>query len=68
MPLPLSQPVPVAKISPTLKLRIIGAAGAGFPSSAQDWANGAHYVGTTPSAGHNLVVIGARNAAVKIIS
>ena len=41
MPLSLSQPVPVAKISPTLKLRIIGAAGAGFPSPAQDWADDA---------------------------
>ena len=41
MPLPLSQPVPLATLSPTLRLRIIGAAGAGFPSPAQDWADDA---------------------------
>jgi DNA polymerase V len=35
--LPLMQPVPLAEVSPSLRLRIIGAAGAGFPSPAQDW-------------------------------
>jgi DNA polymerase V len=41
MLLPLSQPVPIAEVSPGLRLRIIGAAGAGFPSPAQDWADDA---------------------------
>lgn len=30
-------PVPIAEVPPNLRLRIIGAAGAGFPSPAQDW-------------------------------
>ena len=30
-------PVPIAEVPPDLRLRIIGAAGAGFPSPAQDW-------------------------------
>lgn len=41
MLLPLLQPVPIAEVSPGLRLRIIGAAGAGFPSPAQDWADDA---------------------------
>lgn len=41
MLLPLSQPVPIAEVSPGLRLRIIGAAGAGFPSPAQDWSQDA---------------------------
>lgn len=41
MLLPLMQPVPIAEVSPGLRLRIIGAAGAGFPSPAQDWADDA---------------------------
>lgn len=35
--LPLGRPVPLSAIPPTLRLRIVGAAGAGFPSPAQDW-------------------------------
>lgn len=35
--LPLARPVPLSAIPPTLRLRIVGAAGAGFPSPAQDW-------------------------------
>jgi DNA polymerase V len=35
--LPFVRPVPIAEIPSTLRLRIIGAAGAGFPSPAQDW-------------------------------
>lgn len=35
--LPLRRPVPLSAIPPTLRLRIVGAAGAGFPSPAQDW-------------------------------
>ncbi len=35
--LPLSQPIPLAEVPPAFALRIIGAAGAGFPSPAQDW-------------------------------
>lgn len=30
-------PVPIAEVPADLRLRIIGAAGAGFPSPAQDW-------------------------------
>lgn len=30
-------PVPIAEVPPELRLKIIGAAGAGFPSPAQDW-------------------------------
>ena len=41
MLLPMSQPVPIARVTPELRLRIIGAAGAGFPSPAQDWADDA---------------------------
>jgi DNA polymerase V len=41
MLLPPMQPVPVAAVSSGLRLRIIGAAGAGFPSPAQDWADDA---------------------------
>lgn len=32
-----TRPVAIAEIPPTLRLRIIGAVGAGFPSPAQDW-------------------------------
>lgn len=40
--LPLAlRPVPIADMNPGLRLRIIGAAGAGFPSPAQDWADDA---------------------------
>jgi len=35
--LPPAYPVPIAEIPPHLRLRIVGAAGAGFPSPAQDW-------------------------------
>lgn len=36
--LPLvSCPVPIAALPANLRLRIVGAAGAGFPSPAQDW-------------------------------
>ncbi|HEX7819722.1 MULTISPECIES: LexA family transcriptional regulator [Sphingomonadaceae] len=41
MLLPPMQPVPIAAVSSGLRLRIIGAAGAGFPSPAQDWADDA---------------------------
>jgi DNA polymerase V len=41
MLLPLAQPVPIAQMPPGFTLRIIGAAGAGFPSPAQDWADDA---------------------------
>ncbi|WP_174278393.1 LexA family protein [Sphingomonas bacterium] len=34
-------PIPIAEVPPGLRLRIIGAAGAGFPSPAQDWADDA---------------------------
>jgi len=37
MLLPLMQPVPLAEVPPGLIPRIIGAAGAGFPSPSQDW-------------------------------
>ena len=32
-----AHPVPIAEIPPNVRLQIIGAAGAGFPSPAQDW-------------------------------
>lgn len=35
--IPRGRPIPVSEIPPTLRLRIVGAAGAGFPSPAQDW-------------------------------
>src|SRR3546814_18926529 len=35
--LPLMQPVPLADVPQGTILRIVGAAGAGFPSPAQDW-------------------------------
>jgi DNA polymerase V len=35
--LPCAYPVPIAEIPLNLRLRIMGAAGAGFPSPAQDW-------------------------------
>lgn len=35
--MPIARPVPIAAIPATLRLRIVGAAGAGFPSPAQDW-------------------------------
>lgn len=41
MLLPPMQPVPIEAVSSGLRLRIIGAAGAGFPSPAQDWADDA---------------------------
>lgn len=31
------RPIPIAEISADLRLRIVGAAGAGFPSPSQDW-------------------------------
>lgn len=31
------RPIPIADISADLRLRIVGAAGAGFPSPSQDW-------------------------------
>lgn len=37
MLLPLMQPVPLAEVPTGIIPRIIGAAGAGFPSPAQDW-------------------------------
>jgi DNA polymerase V len=39
--LPMMQPVPLANVPEGTILRIIGAAGAGFPSPAQDWADDA---------------------------
>jgi DNA polymerase V len=35
--LPVSRPIPIAEVAPGLRLQIVGAAGAGFPSPAQDW-------------------------------
>ena len=35
--LPPAYPVPIAEVPPDLRLQIVGAAGAGFPSPAQDW-------------------------------
>ena len=35
--LPPAYPIPIAEIPPDLRLRIVGAAGAGFPSPAHDW-------------------------------
>lgn len=31
------RPIPLSEVPPDLRFRIIGAAGAGFPSPAQDW-------------------------------
>src|SRR3546814_16420568 len=39
--LPLMQPVPLADVPQGTILRIVGAAGAGFPSPAQDWQDDA---------------------------
>ncbi|WP_069064566.1 LexA family protein [Sphingobium sp. RAC03] len=39
--LPTMQPVPLADVPKGTVLRIIGAAGAGFPSPAQDWEDDA---------------------------
>ena len=39
--LPTMQPVPLAEVPKGTVLRIIGAAGAGFPSLAQDWEDDA---------------------------
>ena len=39
--LPAMQPVPVAAVPRGTVLRIVGAAGAGFPSPAQDWEDDA---------------------------
>lgn len=39
MLLPSMQPVPLAEVPPGIIPRIISAAGAGFPSPAQDWAD-----------------------------
>lgn len=36
-----NRPIPIAEAPADLRLRIIGAAGAGFPSPAQDWADDA---------------------------
>jgi len=38
MQLPPMQPVPLADLPSGMKARVIGAAGAGFPSPSQDWA------------------------------
>ena len=35
--IPLSQPMPIADLPPAFRLRVVSAAGAGFPSPAQDW-------------------------------
>lgn len=35
------RPIPIAEIPAELRLRIVGAAGAGFPSPAQDWQESA---------------------------
>lgn len=39
--LPIMRPVPLAEVPEGLVLQIIGAAGAGFPSPAQDWEDDA---------------------------
>ncbi len=41
MMLPLMQPVPLADVPMGTVLRVVGAAGAGFPSPAQDWEDDA---------------------------
>ncbi|WP_126174488.1 LexA family protein [Altericroceibacterium xinjiangense] len=41
MLLPIMQPVPLADLPSGIQVRIIGAAGAGFPSPAQDWEDDA---------------------------
>ncbi|WP_066684613.1 LexA family protein [Sphingomonas sp. CCH18-H6] len=41
MMLPAMQPVPVADVPKGIALRIVAAAGAGFPSPAQDWEDDA---------------------------
>jgi DNA polymerase V len=41
MMLPLMQPVPLVDVPEGTILRIVGAAGAGFPSPAQDWEDDA---------------------------
>ena len=35
--IPLSRPVPIAEAPAALRLQVVSAAGAGFPSPAQDW-------------------------------
>lgn len=35
--IPLARPVPIADLPDDVQLQIVGAAGAGFPSPAQDW-------------------------------
>ena len=35
--IPLSRPVPIAEVPVALRLQVVSAAGAGFPSPAQDW-------------------------------
>lgn len=35
--IPLAIPIPLAELPDDLRLQVIGAAGAGFPSPAQDW-------------------------------
>jgi len=35
--LPVARPISIAEVPTDLRLRIVGAAGAGFPSPAQDW-------------------------------
>src|SRR3989304_8056580 len=35
--IPLSQPMPIADLPPAFRLRVVSAAGAGFPSPAHDW-------------------------------
>lgn len=41
MLLPVMRPVPLAEVPYDLALQIVGAAGAGFPSPAQDWEDDA---------------------------
>lgn len=39
--LPIMQPIAIAELPTDFKLQVIGAAGAGFPSPAQDWQDAA---------------------------
>ena len=41
MLLPIMQPIPLAEVPPGIIPAIVSAAGAGFPSPAQDWADDA---------------------------
>lgn len=35
--IPVSRPIPIAEVPADLRLKVVSAAGAGFPSPAQDW-------------------------------